>query len=161
MRWQKAVVYVRTYGEHKRYGKNIEWSRAQRGGHTRHSVLAEPLDFHTVPSLKWWLLCHQNQKYHLRGRLHTHMYAVGHSFHSSCIPNPHIHSCFQSGSLGKQCKEIELSFAYALLHLTHQFPGILALPQLTLGTSQTLDCCAMSRGRPLISTRHLKKYTNR
>ena len=64
-------------------------------------------------------------------------------------------------SLGKRCKAIEWSFARILPQTTHRFPGILALSQLVPETSQTLDCYAISRGRPSTFFTFLRNYANR
>ena len=60
------------------------------------AAVADPLDSHTVPTLKWWLLWHW--------------------IPSWCLRNARIHSCLLLGLLGKQCKGTEFSFARVLLH---------------------------------------------
>ena len=67
---------------------------------------------------------------------------------------------FLTGFLGKRCKAIEWSFALVLPHTTHRFPGFLALSQLASEALQTLDCYAMSRGRPSTFFVFLQNYTN-
>ena len=105
------------------------------------AALADRLDSHKVPVLKWWLLwcC-------------IHMWGL---IPPLCVWNACIHSCFLSGLLRKRCKETELSFVRVLPCTTHQSPGILAHNTSIFrhfGTST-------ARSRNIVGTRLLRYIT--
>ena len=127
---------------HEDHSTRILFIQSSEGQYTECCPCWPPLESHTVPVMKWWLLCHC-------------IHGCEAWFHLPAYEILISKIVFYQDRSENDARRSNCSLL-ALPHTTHRSPGILELPQLTPEMSLTLNCYAISRGWPSTFSMYLQ-----